>query len=49
MATYTLDQIREAHVAVAERHARGKRVLLVDPDAGRQGADEMHEWTQAGE
>lgn len=29
-ATYTLETIQEAHRAVAEKHARGKRVLLVD-------------------
>lgn len=28
-ATYTLETIREAHRAVAEKHTRGKRVLLV--------------------
>ena len=28
-ATYTLETVREAHHAVAEKHARGKRVVLV--------------------
>lgn len=47
-ATYTLETIREAHRAVAEKHARGKRVLLVrEPvtaDAGaahRQHAEQV--------
>ena len=37
-ATYTLETVEEAHRAVAEKHARGKRVLLV-----RQAAAENDE------
>jgi NADPH:quinone reductase-like Zn-dependent oxidoreductase len=34
-ATYRLDEIRMAHAAVAERHGRGKRVLVVSAEAAR--------------
>jgi NADPH:quinone reductase-like Zn-dependent oxidoreductase len=29
-ASYPLEQVREAHVALKERHARGKRVLIIE-------------------
>lgn len=32
-ATYSLDEIGEAHDRVAAGHARGKRVLVVSPEA----------------
>jgi NADPH:quinone reductase-like Zn-dependent oxidoreductase len=32
-AKYSLEQIREAQDVVAERHGRGKRVLLISPEA----------------
>jgi NADPH:quinone reductase-like Zn-dependent oxidoreductase len=38
MATYPLDQIRAAHDAVAEKHGRGKRVLVISPEAARETA-----------
>ena len=42
-ATYTLAAIHEAHRAVAEKHARGKRVLLVqEPVAVDSGAAQQH-------
>ncbi|MFN2563607.1 MAG: NADP-dependent oxidoreductase [Gemmatimonadaceae bacterium] len=35
-ATYRLDEIRAAHDAVAERHGRGKRVLVVSAEAAQE-------------
>jgi NADPH:quinone reductase-like Zn-dependent oxidoreductase len=37
-ATYGLDEIRTAHDAVAARHGRGKRVLVVSAEAARESA-----------
>ncbi len=41
-ATYTLETVREAHRAVAEGHARGKRVLLVQQTADAGAARQQH-------
>ena len=38
-ATYTLETIREAHRAVAEKHACGKRVLLVQETVAAEAGD----------
>ncbi|HEX5831591.1 MAG TPA: NAD(P)-dependent alcohol dehydrogenase, partial [Gemmatimonadaceae bacterium] len=37
-ATYPLERVREAHDEVARRHGRGKRVLLISPEAEREAA-----------
>jgi hypothetical protein len=38
MATYAIEQIRAAHDDVAAKHGRGKRVLVISPDAAESTA-----------